>query len=112
MVEVGCAEVAGGRLGGMAGMAGMAVLVLGLLAVCAWRLVRSEGRSAALAAGCFAAICAVLAHSWADYPLRTLALMATSGALAGLMLASLADARPRSSRREGAAAMQGSDGTR
>lgn len=96
------------------GWAGMAVLalVLGLLVVCAWRLVRSEGRSAALAAGCFAAICAVLAHSWADYPLRTLALMATSGALAGLMLASLADARPRSSRREGAAAMQGSDGTR
>ena len=74
-------------------MAGMAVLVLGLLAVCAWRLVRSEGRSAALAAGCFAAICAVLAHSWADYPLRTLALMATTAALAGAMLGALADVR-------------------
>lgn len=83
------------------GWAGMAVLglVLGLLAVCGWRLVRSEGRSTVLAAGCFAAICAVLAHSWADYPLRTLALMSTTGALAGLMLASLADARPRRARR-------------
>lgn len=83
------------------GWAGMGVLamVLGLLAACGWWLVRSEGRGAVLAAGCFAAICAVLAHSWADYPLRTLALMATTGALAGLMLASLADARPRISRR-------------
>ncbi len=83
------------------GWAGMAVLalVLGLLALCGWRLMRSEGRSAALAAGCFAAICAVLAHSWADYPLRTLALMSTTGALAGLMLASLADVRPRTARR-------------
>ncbi len=87
------------------GWAGMAVLalVLVLLAVCGWRLVRSEGRSAALAAGCFAAICAVLAHSWADYPLRTLALMSTTGALAGLMLGCLADARPRTGRRHHAA---------
>lgn len=83
---------------GWAGM-GVLALVLGLLAACGWWLVRSEGRGAVLAAGCFVAICAVLAHSWADYPLRTLALMATTGALAGLMLASLADARPRISRR-------------
>ena len=83
---------------GWAGM-GVLALVLGLLAACGWWLVRSEGRGAVLAAGCFVAICAVLAHSWADYPLRTLALMATTGALAGMMLASLADARPRISRR-------------
>lgn len=83
---------------GWAGM-GVLALVLGLLAACGWWLVRGEGRGAVLAAGCFAAICAVLAHSWADYPLRTLALMATTGALAGLMLASLADARPRVARR-------------
>lgn len=97
------------------GWVGMAVLalVLGLLAVSGWQLVRSEGRSAALAAGCFVAICAVLAHSWADYPLRTLALMSTTGALAGLMLASLADASPRGSRRSGAAATTGdTEGTR
>jgi hypothetical protein len=74
-------------------------LVLALLLACGWRLSRSEGGSAPLAAGCFAAICAVLAHSWADYPLRTLALMATTGALAGLMLASLADAHPRRAHR-------------
>lgn len=83
------------------GWPGMAVLalVLGLLLACGWRLSRSEGGSAPLAAGCFAAICAVLAHSWADYPLRTLALMATTGALAGLMLASLADTHPRRAHR-------------
>ena len=85
---------------------------MAVLALCAWRLVRSEGRRAALAAGCFAAICAVLAHSWADYPLRTLALMSTTGALAGLMLASLADASPRGSRRSSAAATGDTDGTR
>jgi hypothetical protein len=57
-----------------------------------------------LAAGCLAAVLAVLAHSWADYPLRTLALMSTTGALAGLMLASLADVRPRRARRGATAA--------
>ena len=79
---------------GWAGMAALA-LVLGVLLAAGWRIAHSEGRSAALAAGAFAALCALLAHSWADYPLRTLALMATAGALAGLMLASLAEAHPR-----------------
>jgi hypothetical protein len=32
-----------------------------------------------------------MAHSWADYPLRTLSLMSTTAALAGVMLAALAD---------------------
>jgi O-antigen ligase len=81
----------------VAGWLGMAVLAaaLALLAYAGWRIARSEGRSAVLAAACLAALCAVLAHSWADYPLRTLTLMATTGALAGVMLASLADARER-----------------
>lgn len=80
-----------------AGWLGMVVLALALalLATAGWRIVRSEGRSAVLAAACLASICAVLAHSWADYPLRTITLMATTGALGGLMLASLADARER-----------------
>lgn len=79
------------------GWLGMAVLALALplLATVGWRVIRSEGRSAILAAACLAAICAVLAHSWADYPLRTITLMATTGALGGLMLASLSDARER-----------------
>lgn len=83
-----------------AGWLGMAVLalVLVLLAVVAWRIVHSEGRNAALAGASLVAICAVLAHSWADYPLRTTTLMATAAALAGVMLASLADARERKPR--------------
>lgn len=83
-----------------AGWLGMAVLVLALavLATAGWRIVRSEGRSAVLAAACLASICAVLAHSWADYPLRTITLMTTTGSLGGLMLASLADARERKAR--------------
>ena len=37
----------------------------------------------------------MLAHSWADYPLRTITLMTTTAALAGLMLATLQDAQSR-----------------
>lgn len=77
------------------GWLGMGVLVLslGLLGVAGWAVLRSQGRHAALAGGCWAALLAVLAHSWADYPLRTLTLMATCGAIAGVMFAALGDAR-------------------
>lgn len=80
-----------------AGWLGMCVLAaaLALLAATAWRIARSEGRHRALAGACLVALCAVLAHSWADYPLRTLTLMATCGALAGLMLAATGEARAR-----------------
>jgi hypothetical protein len=78
------------------GWLGMLVLatVLVLLLTAGWRIVRLQGRGsqAKLAASCFVAVCAVLAHSWADYPLRTTTLMTTTAALAGLMLASLDDA--------------------
>lgn len=77
------------------GWLGMLVLggVLALLGMTGWRILRSRGHGAALAGAGFAALCAVLAHSWADYPLRTLTLMATTAAVAGVMLASVADAR-------------------
>lgn len=87
------------------GWAGMLVLAfaLALLAICIWRIarLRSRGGNAILAASCCVAVCAVLAHSWADYPLRTTALMTTTATLAGLMLAALADAlvREKSRRR-------------
>lgn len=74
-------------------------LALALLAVVGWRIVRSEGRNRALAGASLVALCAVLAHSWVDYPLRTLTLMATSGALAGLMLAATGEAHARRRRR-------------
>lgn len=82
-----------------AGWLGMLVLasVLVVLAMAGWQVIRLRGKgsSAIIASACLVAVCAVLAHSWADYPLRTTTLMATTAALAGLMLAALADARQR-----------------
>lgn len=87
---------------GWLGMAALA-LVLALLAACAWRIVllRVRGGNASIAAACLVAVCAVLAHSWADFPLRTTTLMTTCAALAGVMLAALRDAflREKSRRR-------------
>ncbi|RZL08935.1 MAG: hypothetical protein EOP40_11510 [Rubrivivax sp.] len=82
--------------GGLLAMLALAA-VLVLLAIAGLRLLRLhvKGGHAALAAACFVAVCAVLAHSWADYPLRTTALNTTVAVLAGLMLVSLADARAR-----------------
>ena len=79
-----------GWLGVLAPAAALAVL-----GVAGWRIVRVRGRDghAILAASCFVAIGAVLAHSLADFPLRTTTLMATTAALVGIMLAALADAR-------------------
>ena len=58
-----------------AGWLGLLVLAVALavLVLAGWRLVALRIRSghAALAASGFVAICATLAHSWADYPLRT-----------------------------------------
>lgn len=79
---------------GWLGMLALAA-VLGLLLAVGARVLRSEGRQAALAAASWVALAAVLAHSWVDYPLRTLTLMATCGALAGVMLAAVADAHLR-----------------
>lgn len=81
------------------GWLGMTVLmlVLGVLLTAAWRVWHGEGRQAALAGACLTALVAVLAHSWADYPLRTLTLMATCGAVAGVLMAALAEMRRRSS---------------
>jgi O-antigen ligase len=79
-----------------AGWPGMLVLacVLALLAASGWHLarIRGKGSNAVLASACLVAVGAVLAHSWADYPLRTTTLMTTSTALAGLLLATLNDA--------------------
>lgn len=78
------------------GWLGMLLLVgvLGVLGVACKRLLRLRGRGpqAILAASTWVALMTVLAHSWADYPLRTLSLMATSAALAGVLLGALADA--------------------
>lgn len=78
-----------------AGVMGALVLggILALLAYLGWRVMRMAGRDGTtiLAASCLTAILAVLVHSFADFPLRTLTLMATVAALAGLMLGALGD---------------------
>lgn len=82
-----------------AGWLGMLALTasLAVVTLVGWRIVRARVRDGnlILAASCFVAVCTVLAHSAVDYPLRTTTLMATTSALAGLMLAALADARVR-----------------
>lgn len=82
--------------------AGVLLAALAVLAVAGWRIARVQkrGSDSAMAASAFVAILAVLVHSWVDYPLRTTTLMATTAALAGLMLAALADARLRSKARQ------------
>ncbi|HOV97010.1 MAG TPA: O-antigen ligase family protein [Thermomonas sp.] len=77
------------------GWLGMLLLVgvLAVLAVAVKRLLQQRRRRSQviLAASAWVAVAAVMAHSWADYPLRTLSLMSTTAALAGVMLAALAD---------------------
>lgn len=84
-----------------AGVVGMlaVLMALALLALAAVQVIRAAGRDGAaiLAASCLVAILAVVAHSLADFPLRTLSLMTTVAMLAGLMLGALAhgeDAAP------------------
>lgn len=71
--------------------------VLGVLVQAGLRLLRLQGRcgDSVLAASCLVAIGATLVHSWVDYPLRTTTMMTTVSLVAGVMLASLADAQAR-----------------
>lgn len=81
------------------GVFGVLVLAsaLALLGVALRKLIalRGWGTQAVLAAAAWVSVAAVLMHSWADFPLRTLTLMTTTALLAGVMLAALADARAR-----------------
>lgn len=68
---------------------------LGLFAWCGWQVLTWTGsrRLRAVAAPAWAGLLVLLLHSLVDFPLRTTALMATAGLLAGLLLATLHDAR-------------------
>lgn len=68
---------------------------LGLFAWCGWQVLTWTGsrRLRAIAAPAWAGLLVLLLHSLVDFPLRTTALMATAGLLAGLLLATLIEAR-------------------
>ena len=70
-----------------AGWPGLALLAfaLTLLGVAGWRLLRARREPVAI--GCWLAVVSMLAHSWVDFPLRTLSLMSIGGLLAGMSLA-------------------------
>ena len=74
---------------------------LGLFAWCGWLVLTWAGsrRLRAVAAPAWAGLLVLLLHSLVDFPLRTTALMATAGLLAGLLLATLGEARRDSRRR-------------
>ncbi len=71
--------------GGLLAMLALAAALV-LLITIGWRLLRNRRRNA-LGIGCWLAVCAMLAHSWVDYPLRTLSLMTMTALLAGLTIA-------------------------
>jgi O-antigen ligase len=75
-----------------AGWPGMALLLaaLALFIASGWRLLRARPRDP-VAIACWLAVAAVLAHSWVDFPLRTLSLMSMSGLLMGFLLAASAE---------------------
>ena len=62
-------------------LAGM--LLLGWIG---WTLLRTRHRDP-VGIACWLAVCVVLAHSWVDFPLRTLSLMSLTATLAGLAIA-------------------------
>lgn len=70
-------------------------MALGLFAWAGWKVLSriQSRRLRAVAAPAWTGLLILLVHSLVDFPLRTTALMATAGLLAGLLCASLIDAR-------------------
>jgi len=90
-----------------AGWPGLALLAfaLALLGAAGWRLLRDRHRDP-IAIACWLAVVAMLAHSWVDFPLRTLSLMSIGGLLAGMSIAAASRPvrNPRSTREPDGAA--------
>ena len=79
-----------------AGWPGLLLLtaVLAIIAVSGWRFLRSHPRDP-VAIACWLALVAMLAHSWVDFPLRTISLMSLAAFICGfvVMAASALDRR-------------------
>lgn len=69
-------------------------LMLGLVAASGWRLMR-DCRRDPVAIACWLAVVAILAHSWVDFPLRTISLMSLAAFMWGLVVTA-ADGRAAS----------------
>ena len=71
------------------GVLALVAMLAGMLLLCwiGWSLLRTRHRDP-IGVACWLAICVVLAHSWVDFPLRTLSLMSLTATLAGLAVAS------------------------
>ena len=87
--------------GGLMGMLALAAALV-LLGFVGWLLFRNRHRNA-LGVGCWLSVWAVLAHSWVDFPLRTLSLMSMTALVAGLSIAVASQALARPRRRPDAA---------
>lgn len=79
-----------------AGWPGLVLIVAALVVVLVggWRLLRDRARDP-VAIACWLAVMAVLAHSWVDFPLRTLSLMSLTALLAGIVVGAVAAREPR-----------------
>ncbi len=86
-----------------AGWPGMIWLLaaLVLLMTCGWQLLRWQRRDP-VAIACWLAVVAVLAHSWVDFPLRTLSLASLTALLAGIVIGAVAAPSARKERAENA----------
>ena len=69
-------------------------LVLGLVAASGWRLMRGRRRDP-VAIACWLAVVTMLAHSWVDFPLRTISLMSLAAFMCGFVVTA-ADGRATS----------------
>lgn len=83
-----------------AGWLGVLVLAVTLVALSltAARALRSRQQDRALGVVALLGVAALLAHSWVDYPLRTVSLATVAAVLAGILVAEAARRRERGSR--------------
>lgn len=79
-----------------AGWPGVLVLIssLALMLACGWHLLSAQRRDP-VAIACWLAVVAVLAHSWVDFPLRTLSLMSLTALLVGIVVGATAARKRR-----------------
>ncbi|QIL20505.1 O-antigen ligase family protein [Thermomonas sp. HDW16] len=69
------------------------IVVLGIVALCGWKLLRSR-RPDPVVVACWLAVVAILVHSWVDFPLRTLSLMSLAAFICGVVVTAVGMLNP------------------